>query len=367
MLDDHFFHIHAEGRQNIQIRSLDSDFRSRKRVMSEGDAVERQRGIDAPLIFNSHPAKEEKNVQPESDYHCQQKNTAYIRLTKNEHDPSINCIPQHQRSRAQYHLSKSHPYPRELNTDPIPYNSSALLCSYHSTPKQLRIVDYEKQRICEGTNVLDSSSAFQRVRNRSGGEQLMSLPFGTDFENSSRLLNEGSNLHGKDNLGEQTTSNSSCCRPVVKSLKTSLMCSNHTSSVYPTTSGIKRKYIEHPHGNAYETRKRKGSLKVPYSTGYTSDESDEGGSHFQNCETRVYCPPGIGPLFPKEKLLKDQAMIDKWSFFTNENLENLRETCESVEKFSRNHLIKNINKGDEKSSAVEKFEHVSRGGQKTEA
>ncbi|XP_071535323.1 LOW QUALITY PROTEIN: uncharacterized protein [Panulirus ornatus] len=305
VLNDHIYRIHEESRQKIRIRNLDNsvpDYSLRRCVISGREEVERRRVTDAPQMFHPLPVEEDVNLQSDSDHHCKQREVYVRSAAASESDSSLGeCyIPQHHGSRPQYHLTKNQGHPREsVNAGPSTYNSPTVLHSYHSTSKQSRHVEFEKHKLHEDVNMFGNTSAFHRVRDRGGSEHLITVPFGTESKEPSRFLYEGSNsLYGRDDSREHLTSGSPCCRSLSQSVRTSFMRkSGNGSPVYPTTSGVKRKYVEqHSYGNVYESHKnRKCGPKVSYNTGYTSDESEEDGRPVQNHEPRIRHSPGMRP------------------------------------------------------------------------
>ncbi|XP_047476446.1 uncharacterized protein LOC125030435 isoform X2 [Penaeus chinensis] len=299
MLNDHMMHIHGDDRVNIRVRNLDAsvpDYNMRRRVV-EGEDSERRRSGNGH-VFNPLSVEEEVGLKSTNERHWKQRD--YILVSSaHESESSLNdCyLPQHQTSQSVYNVPKNHTHHRDISgTGPSTYNIASSRKTHHSVPKPHRLIDYEKNRIPDTAHRYEPPSAFHRVKDRNPGEPRILKVYDIDSQSSIRISGypETGVLYGeKEDLREPISSEDPFFRPTHNQPMRSFVRKVGTRSpVYPSTSGVKRKYSEEHCGNVYETTKsRKYVPTVSYTAGYTSDESEEDGRLHPKYERRVRHSP----------------------------------------------------------------------------
>ncbi|XP_037775363.1 uncharacterized protein LOC119572365 isoform X2 [Penaeus monodon] len=299
MLNDHMMHIHGDDRVNIRVRNLDAsvpDYNMRRRVV-EGEDSERRRSGNGH-VFNPLSVEEEVALKSTNERHWKQRD--YILVSSaHESESSLNdCyLPQHQTSQSVYNVPKNHTHHRDISgTGPSTYNISSSRKTHHSVPKPHRLIDYEKNRIPDTAHRYEPPSAFHRVKDRNPGEPRILKVYDIDSQSSIRISGypETGVLYGeKEDIREPIPSEDPFFRPTHNQPMRSYVRKIGTRSpVYPSTSGVKRKYSEEHCGNVYETTKsRKYIPTVSYTAGYTSDESEEDGRLHPKYERRVRHSP----------------------------------------------------------------------------
>ncbi|XP_042881507.1 uncharacterized protein LOC122259064 isoform X2 [Penaeus japonicus] len=300
MLNDHKMHIHGDDRVNIRIRNLDAnvpDYNVRRRVV-EGEDSERRRRSGNSQVFNPMSVEEEVAMKSTNDRQWKQRDYILLSSTLEPESSLSDCyLPQHQTSQSVYNVPKNHTHHRDVTgTVPSAYNIPTSRKTHHSVPKPHRLIDYEKDRIPDTSHRYEPTSAFQRVKDKNGGEPRIVKVYDVDSQSSIRISGypETGVIYGdKEEVREPISSEDPFFRPThSQPIRSYVRKIGTRSPVYPSTSGVKRKYSEEHCGNVYETAKsRKYIPTVSYTAGYTSDESEEDGRLHPKYERRVRHSP----------------------------------------------------------------------------
>ncbi|XP_069990195.1 uncharacterized protein [Penaeus vannamei] len=298
MLNDHMMHIHGDDRVNIRVRNLDTsvpDYSMRRRVV-EGEDSERRRSGNGH-VFNPLSVEEEVALKSTNDRHWKQRDYILVSSAHESESSLSDCyLPQHQTSQSVYNVPKNHTHHRDISgTGPSTYNVASSRKTHHSVPKPHRLIDYEKDRIPDSSHRYEPPSAFHRVKDKNAGEPRMLKVYDIDSQPSIRISGypETGVLYGeKDDLREPISSEDPFFRPTHNQPMRYVRKIGTRSPVYPSTSGVKRKYSEEHCGNVYEaTKSRKYIPTVSYTAGYTSDESEEDARLHPKYDRRVRHSP----------------------------------------------------------------------------